>query len=434
MFRHPTNRNRNSHHGPGSVILPLVPLGGRPQAQRMIARFCTYAVLRNLRVFDPFLVLFLLHDVGLDYVAVGALLAWQKLLSGLLEVPLGVATDRWGRRRALIISFSLAALAFVGFALAPSRGALTVPLLYAAQSIYAVAEAARSGSHKAIILDWLTRQGRRAEKTAVIGRTRFFSKTSGGAAALIGGLIVWQTGRFAPLFWAALLPTLAAVGLMLSYPRALDAPDPAAQAAERPGLWRGLAAAARRPGLLGMLLISVAFESQIKLALVYLQPFLADALGAVSLDVAAGIGAVIYGAWFFVQGLAAGLASLLSARLAGDDPARALRRIHQAAALALALIGLLGWLAGGLALVVLPVFLALAALQNARRPIFVAALDDVMDPRFRTTALSVETQARSWSYALGALLAGALADWQGPGLALLGMGIILGGAVALSRR
>lgn len=398
----------------------------------MIARFCAYAVLRNLRVFDPFLVLFLLHDAQLSYVAVGALLAWGKLLSGLLEVPLGVATDRWGRRRALVFSFGLAALAFALYALAPERGALCVPLLYAAETLYAIAEAARSGSHKAIILDWLTRQGRRDEKTAVIGRTRFFSKTAGGLAALIGGVIVWASGSFTPLFWAAIVPTLGAVGVVWSYPRALDAPDPAATAPARPGFWSGLADAARQPALLGLLLISVAFESQIKLALVYLQPFLADTLGAASLDVAAGVGAVVYGGWFAVQGLAAGIASLFSARLAGDDPARALRLIHRGAAVALALIGGLGLLAGGAALVILPVFLALAALQNARRPIFIAALDDVMDPRFRTTALSVETQARSWSYAAGALLAGVLADWRGPGL--LGMGAVLGLAVLLARR
>lgn len=399
----------------------------------MIARFCMYAVLRNLRLFDPFLMLFLLHDVGLDYLAIGGLLAWEKLLSGLLEVPLGLATDRWGRRRALMASFSLAALAFCCFALAPGRGGLTLPLLYAAQTIYAIAEAARSGSHKALILDWLTRQGRRDEKTAVIGRTRFFSKSSAGAAALIGGALVWGTGSFAPLFWVSIVPTLAAVALIASYPGALDAPAPHT-APSTSGFWRGLLHAGKRPGLLGLLAISVAFESQIKLALVYLQPFLADGLQAASLDVVAGIGAVLYGAWFFVQGLAAGLASLLSARLAGTDPARALRAIHRIAAAALAVIGALGLLGESAALAVLPAFLGLAALQNARRPIFVAALDDVMDPRFRTTALSIERQARAWSYAVGALGAGLLSDWGGPGVALLGMGAVLAVAAVAIRR
>lgn len=398
----------------------------------MIRRFCAYAVLRNLRIFDPFLVLFLLHDVGLSYLEIGALLGWEKLLSGLLEVPLGVATDRWGRRRALIFSFSLASVAFVLFALAPGR-VMAVPMLSLAQSIYAVAEAARSGSHKAIILDWLTRQGRRAEKTAVIGKTRFFSKSAGGAAALIGGLVVWTSGHFTPLFWCAIPPTLACAALIWTYPRELDTPDPTA-AAPTTSFWAGLGQAARRPEWLALLGISVAFESQIKLALVYLQPFLSDALGAASLDVVAGVGAIVYGGWFFAQGLAAGVASLFSARLAGTDPQRALRGIHRLGAVLLLLVGGLGLIAGSLAWVLLPVFLALAALQNIRRPIFVATLDDVVDPRFRATALSVETQARSWGYAISALLAGALADLQGPGLALLVMGLTLGIAALVRRR
>lgn len=399
----------------------------------MIRRFCAYAVLRNLRFFDPFLLLFLLHDVGLSYLEIGALIGWEKLLSGALEVPLGMATDRWGRRRALIASFGLASVAFVLFALAPGRP-MTLPLLYVAQSIFAVAEAARSGSHKAIMLDWLTREGRRDEKTAVIGKTRFFSKTAGGLAALIGGAVVWATGSFTPLFWCALVPTLGVVALIWGYPRALDASNatPAVEGAPVVGFWSGLSAAARRPEWLALLLVSVAFESQIKLAILYLQPFLADALGTISVDVVAGAGAVVYGAWFMVQGLAAGVASLFSARLAGGDPRRALRRLHWAGAGVLLLIGGAGLVAGQWAFLLLPAFLMLAALQNARRPIFVATLDDAIDPRFRATALSVETQARSWGYAISAVAAGALADHGGPGLALLGMGATLAVVVVVA--
>ncbi|MCA9547630.1 MAG: MFS transporter, partial [Myxococcales bacterium] len=279
----------------------------------MIARFCAYAVLRNLRFFEPFFLLFLLHDVGVDFVAAGALLAYEKLLGGALEVPLGVVTDRLGRRRALIASFSLAAAAFAVFAWAAHTRAWTLPLLYLGQTLYAVAEAARSGSHKAIILDWLTQQGRRGEKTRVIGTTRFFSKASGGAAALIAGSIVWGTGHFTALFWAAMVPTLGAAALLWTYPRSVEGSlsQRPPESPEGPGLWAGLAQAAKRPGLLGLVAASVLFESESKLALVYLQPYLAARLAAVELPVAAGVGAVIYGAWFFIQGLLAGSASLL---------------------------------------------------------------------------------------------------------------------------
>ncbi|MCB9536129.1 MAG: MFS transporter [Myxococcales bacterium] len=390
----------------------------------MIARFCAYSALRNLRFFEPFLVLFLLHDVGLTFLAVGALLAYEKVLCGLLEVPLGVVNDRFGRRRGLVAAFVLTALAFGAFA-----GATQAPdgwklvLLYGAQTLYAVGEALRTGTHKAMILDWLQRQGRRDEKTRVMGITRFWSKSSGGVSALAAGVLVWTTGSFTLLFVAACLPTLAAAVVVWSYPRELEgmrAATPAAEATPRPRL-AGLVGA----GVVPMLLASVVFESQVKLALVYLQPFLAGALGTADLAVMGGVGAMVFGGWYFVQGLLAGASSLgatwLVAR-AGSE-ARALRAAHRAAALGM--VGVVVGLSTGWQAPALVCFLAFAALQNARRPIFVSALDDVMDPAYRATTLSIESQARSWAYAGSAVVMGALADAGGLVAAFAGMAALL---------
>jgi MFS family permease len=398
----------------------------------MIARFCAYSALRNLRFFEPFLVLFLLHDVGLTFLAVGALLAYERVLCGLLEVPLGVVNDRFGRRRGLAVAFVLTAVAFAAFA-----GATRAPegwkllLLYGAQTRYAVGEALRTGTHKAIILEWLQREGRRAEKTRVLGITRFWSKSSGGVSALVAGLLVWTTGSFTLLFVAACVPTLAAAAVVWSYPRFLEgSTTPKAEAPQATGGARRLV----RAGVAPMVLASVLFESQIKLALVYLQPFLAEALGTAGLAVMGGVGAMVFGAWYFVQGLLAGASSLgatwLVARAGGE--ARALRAAHVAAA-----IGMLGVVLGlstGWQAPALICFLAFAALQNARRPIFVSALDDVMDPRYRATTLSIESQARSWVYAASAVVMGALADARGLVAAFAGMAALLGlAALSLPR-
>ncbi|MCA9541064.1 MAG: hypothetical protein KC620_19320, partial [Myxococcales bacterium] len=116
--------------------------------EAMIRRFCAYSALRNLRFFDAFVVLFLLHDLKLDYAAVGAFLAYEKLLMGLLEVPLAVVTDRAGRRRSLVLSFVLAAGAMLIFGASGLTGAPLVTV-FVAQTIYGVAEALRTGTHKA---------------------------------------------------------------------------------------------------------------------------------------------------------------------------------------------------------------------------------------------------------------------------------------------
>lgn len=385
------------------------PLRGRDP----LRRFCAYAVLRNLRLFDPFLVLFLLADLELDYATVGLVIAWQKGLLAALEVPLAVVADRFGRRRTLVASFAVAAVAMLVLFAASAAQRPLWPVL-GALALYAVGEALRTGTHKAIILDWLTRRGERGRKVQVIGTARFYSKASAGAAAMLGGALVWLTGGYGALFAASAVPTALGAVLVARYPKALDAVEAPSTRGARPGLRARLKAMAR-PGLLAVVLPSVLFESQLKLAGSWLQPALARGVADLDLTVAGGVGAMIYGAWHLASGLLAGGAALGSSRLVqlAGSPRRALLLAHGAAAVVLGLTagGLSGgWLGPGLVLM-----LGLAALQNARRPIFIAAVDDVMDPRWRATTLSVESQARALVHALTAAGVGLVADRAGLG-------------------
>lgn len=401
-----------------------------------LPRFCAYAALRNLRFFDPFLVLFLLADLRLDYATVGLVIAWHKGLIALFEVPLAVIADRFGRRRTLTTAFALSALAMLTLFGAARLADPLIPVL-AALALYAVGEALRTGTHKAIILDWLTRRGERGRKVDVIGTARFFSKTSQGVAALAGGAIVWLGGQYAPLFAAAALPTALCALLVAGYPRALDEDGPAEKApaprSEGAALGRRLRALAR-PGLLAVLVPSILFESQIKLAASWLQPALAQGVADLDLTVAGGIGAMLYGGWHLASGVLAGGASLLSGRLVAraGGPERALTLAHGLATLALGLTaaGLLGdLLAPGLV-----VMLGLAALQNARRPIFIAAVDDVMDPRWRATTLSVESQARAALHAVTAAAVGFAAEWGGLGAGFGIMAALVAASAIVSAR
>ena len=397
----------------------------------MIRRFCLYAVLRNMRFFDPFMVLFLLYDLGLGFTAVGAVLAYEKMLLVALEIPMAVIIDRFGRRRGLMASFGLAGVACLGFGFA-AQTATPLPWVIAALTLYGVGEALRTGTHKAIILDWLSQRGERARRTAVMGTTRFFSKTSAGLTALGAGGLVWWTGGFAITFWLAALPTLAVVILIASYPRALEG-SLSRGAVARSGVdWGAIWRSLRRPGWAAIMVPSVLFESQVKLVGYYLQPVLATAAEDLGL-VVVGAGAVAIGVYAGLSGLLAGGAALLSApfvRWVGGAR-RALRSVHLVAALAVggAAIGLLT----GVLWPSLVALLGLAAVQNLRRPIFVSTADDVMDPDYRATSLSIESQARSAVYALTAIVTGALADAFGLAGAFALMAVLLGLAVISDR-
>ncbi len=399
----------------------------------MVPRFCVYAVLRNMRFFDPFMVLFLLFDLNLGFAAVGALLAYEKMLLVALEIPLAAIFDRFGRRRGLMASFSCAGLACLGFGFA-AQTADSLPWVVAALTLYGVGEALRTGTHKAIILDWLTQRGERERKTAVMGLTRFFSKASAGSTALAAGALVWWTGGFAITFWLAAIPTLGVVALIATYPLALEGglarreARGAGSGVDWGAIWRGL----RRREWVVIMVPSVLFESQVKLVGYYLQPALATAVEDFGWAVV-GVGALGIGIYSGVSGLLAGGASLLSAPLLRrvGDARRVLRGIHLLAALAVgaAAAGLLT----GMLWPSLVVLVGLAGLQNLRRPIFVGAADDVMDPDYRATNLSIESQARSAVYGLTALGTGALAERYGLASAFVVMAALLALAVLSDR-
>ncbi|MDP7288100.1 MAG: MFS transporter, partial [Phycisphaerae bacterium] len=121
----------------------------------MIRRFCLYGFVKNQKYFEPFLYLALLDKLGFWYFGVGMLIGFRELCVIVMEVPSGAIADVLGRRRSMIISHSCYIAAFVTFALAGDLWRL-----FAAMFLFSIGEAFRTGTHKAMIFDWLSRQGR----------------------------------------------------------------------------------------------------------------------------------------------------------------------------------------------------------------------------------------------------------------------------------
>jgi MFS family permease len=397
----------------------------------MLTRFCLYSVLKNLRFADPFLFLFLL-DLDFSYSAIGLLLGYERLLTSLLEVPTGVLADRWGRRSSLAACFLFYAGSFLAFAHSMDLvGAMQVSWLYGAATLFGLGEAARTGSHKAIILDWLDARGESGRTTHVIAFTRAFSKGSAAASALAGGLVLYYTGGYRMLFLLSGVAALAGFLLMLTYPRSLEGEQCREKPHARLPLLRRFALLAAAPGILPLFFQSVLFESQTRLLLkYYLQPFLKEGLEARGL-VILGAGAIWVGINEAVRdglgGVGAWLSPAFERRAGGGAPA--LQRAYRLGLLLCIAVGAcyyLGWMIAGLAVLVL-----LTMLQNARRPFFVSTFNKLMDPPQRATTLSIESQSRSLLAAILLPVTGAAADTLGLGAAFaiiaatLTLGLIL---------
>jgi len=77
-------------------------------------KFRTYGFLKNLRFFDPFLILFL-REAGLSFLAIGTLISIREIATNILEIPTGVLADAFGRRKAMLFGFSAYLLSFIVF-------------------------------------------------------------------------------------------------------------------------------------------------------------------------------------------------------------------------------------------------------------------------------------------------------------------------------
>jgi len=400
----------------------------------MIARFCLYSVLKNLRFADPFFVLYLL-SLGRTFTEIGLLLGYQHLLTVTTEVPSGYLADRCGRRRALIGCFFTYFLCYAILALCsgmPHDSQLWG--LYGALTCFGLGEALRTGSHKAIMLDYLDVQGEPERGTEVIGLARSYSKYSAGASAICGGLILFAAPRYDVLFWLSALPAAAGMMLIWTYPRYLDGECARGTADEGPPAildWRaGLRAVFAHPRTLGLLIQSVLFESQLKVILkYYAQPMLTAGLarhGIVLAESAGGdafqrSGAVWIGAFEWVRESLGGVAARSSRRFERSQasPQRALDVCYGVAALLGLLVAGSFFVWNDWLVVAAVYFVLLTLLQNVRRPVFISALNAEMEKSMRATILSLDSVARSIVLAVMLPVVGMAADRFGLRSALL---------------
>ena len=77
-----------------------------PQITRdsMFYRFSLYGFLKNLRFFDPFILL-IFRSYGLSFLQIGILYSVRDIATNLLELPTGLLADSFGRRRAMVSAF-----------------------------------------------------------------------------------------------------------------------------------------------------------------------------------------------------------------------------------------------------------------------------------------------------------------------------------------
>ena len=360
----------------------------------MLVRFCLYGFLKNQKYYEPFLVLAFLEK-GLSFFDIGLLIAFREISINLFELPSGAAADLYGRRRSMIFSFASYLVSFAVFAVSAELW-----MLFAAMWFFALGEAFRSGTHKAMIFDWLQLEGRPHEKTLVYGTTRSWSQIGSAVSVPIAAVIVIFEGSYTRVFWYSIVPYALGLVNFFGYPRALDGCR-----SERPSLGElarhlggALRQCLRRPTLRRLLIESTLRKGTYRTVKDYLQPVLQHAALLLPFLVdweQAGRAAVLVGAVYFVLYLLSALSARQAHRIrdaagGAERASRGIWMVSGAAYLALTAAFLGGWSALAIA-----VFVLLAMLQNLWLPIYLERIDDASEQEMGATLLSVDSQSKS---------------------------------------
>ncbi|WP_232618059.1 MFS transporter [Thermosipho africanus] len=81
---------------------------------KQFRKFQMYGFLKNLRFFEPFLILFFISS-GLSYLQIGILYSIKSIATNILEIPTGVIADLYGRKKSMLFSMISYIISFLIF-------------------------------------------------------------------------------------------------------------------------------------------------------------------------------------------------------------------------------------------------------------------------------------------------------------------------------
>lgn len=395
---------------------------------RMFYRFALYGFLKNLRFFEPFLILILRHN-GLTFLQIGLLYSVRDLAANILEIPTGVFADSFGRRKAMVFAFLAYIISFVIFYLFADFYIYALAMVF-----FAFGEAFRSGTHKALILEHLKLNEMLDLKVAYYGRTRASSQLGSAVNSLIAAALLFFTGDYRTMFLAATVPYVLDLFNLVTYPKILDGE---LVRLERGAIWiqtketlKDFVGIFTDKQAMRSILNSSSFSALFKATKDYLQPILESFALALPfllfLEDVKRAGVVIGVVYFFVY-LLTSYASRSSDRVSGRfaNLAMALNMSFLTGIIFLFVAGLANW--QNLAVISVLVFIGFYYLQNVRKPMSVSFISDQISHRVMASGLSIEAQFTTILAAVFAPILGALADRLGVGLALavLGLGVLM---------
>ncbi|GAB6109766.1 MFS transporter [Fusibacter bizertensis] len=395
------------------------------KADFQIKKFCMYGFFKNLKFFEPYLLIYLL-GMGLNMFQVGLLFAVREGITYVFEVPSGIIADHYGKKKELLACFTFYIISFVFFFMGNDFVVLAIGMIF-----FGLGEAFRSGTHKAMILTYLEHKGWYEHKGFVYGRTRSFSLLGSSLSAFLSILFVLQLPALKWIFLICIIPYLIDFFLILSYPDFLDEKRQTEKSIK--AFWKlslhQIKSIFNNHALNKIMISASSYDGVFKTIKDYIQPILSMLLFAAgasalfsldndqSLKVYLGL---IYGVFYIFS-------SYVSKNI------YRLTKKWNAIFVFEKLYDLMGILLIFLAIAVfrkqlifaIAIYFSLYLMMDARRPVFVDVSSDYMDREQRATVLSIESQFKALFMVVLSPLFGWIADQFSISILFMGIGIFL---------
>jgi MFS family permease len=388
-------------------------------------KFCLYGFLKNLRFFEPFLIIFFLQK-DLTYLEIGTLYAIRELAINLFEIPSGIIADAFGRRLTLASTFLIYIISFLFFFI--GEGYL---LFAAAMLLYALGDATRSGINKAIIISYLVRTNQSDLRVDYYGHTRSWSQFGSAISSLLAGLLVFYNENLNLIFLFSIAPYIVDFFNVMSYPSYLDEHtrkqiNIKTRIRETFGLF---IKAMKSTRLLKTLVNAAIYGGYYKSIKDFIQPFIKSSIIVMPFLLMLSDHqklSVLLGTTYFLMFMASAIASRNAEKIKRWIGSRT--KLLNASLLLGALLGTLSgimmtyWVFPA---IIIMLFIILLLLENLRKPSAVAEITNIGQDEVHASVLSVMSQLTSIFTALIVIIIGFIADKYGIGLGITAASIIM---------
>ncbi len=385
-----------------------------------IKKFCLYGLLKNLKFFEPYLIIYLMSK-DISFFQVGLLIAIREVIVNIFEIPSGFIADYFGRKKEMYFCFGFYIVSFVFFFFTNGFAIASFGMVF-----FGLGEAFRSGTHKAMIYTYLDSKNWQSEKTFVYGRTRAFSLIGSAISSFIGIILILAVPSDSYIFLFSVVPYLLDLFLIMSYPEHLDTADKKHGSSFKDMMRGVFENFCINKKLRGILIEEGFAEAAFSYLKDLIQPILEVITIGSGIILISSISAednlkVVLGLTYAVLNLVSSYFSKRAHIIKGKKTSIVcLLLIH------ISYAGLCGLLAifSGQYLVVLLVYLLIYILHNIRKPIFVDEIDNNIDKSHRATIISASAQLKSLFLMLFAPLLGLIADNYGFSLVMVILAIV----------